>query len=347
MNGYLLDNLPENHPIKQDVHYFDEQYGGSNPLEIYLKAGPEASSLMDYQVLEALEKMESKLTELTGTDQFLSPLTLVKTINQAQNQGSAKAFVFPSPGQFQRMGRYLERAGEEINFKLLVNDHQEGRISGRSPDFGSYKMAQIRAAFEEFVSQEIDPQLLTIQWTGTAYLIDHGHQSVTIQMAKGLGVAFLVVGLIAGILFRSWRISLILLIPNVIPLIWMLGMMILLGIEFKLTTAILFTVAFGIAVDDSIHFMTRLRFELGKGKSLIYAMKRTVMETGRAIVLTTLILVMGFGLLIASDFGVTHFTGLLIAASLIVALLSDLLLLPVLLLPMKKVWEKKARKLIR
>lgn len=347
VNGYLLDNLPENHPIQQDVHYFDEQYGGSNPLEIYLKAGPEASSLMDYQVLEALEKVESKLTELTGTDQFLSPLTLVKTINQAQNQGSSKAFVFPSPGQFQRMGRYLERAGEEINFKLLVNDHQEGRISGRSPDFGSYKMAQIRAAFEEFVSQEIDPQLLTIQWTGTAYLIDHGHQSVTIQMAKGLGVAFLVVGLIAGILFRSWRISLILLIPNVIPLIWMLGMMILLGIEFKLTTAILFTVAFGIAVDDSIHFMTRLRFELGKGKSLIYAMKRTMMETGRAIVLTTLILVMGFGLLIASDFGVTHFTGLLIAASLIVALLSDLLLLPVLLLPMKKVWEKKARKLIR
>ncbi|MBN3518658.1 MMPL family transporter [Algoriphagus lutimaris] len=347
VNGYLLDNLPENHPIQLDVHYFDEQYGGSNPLEIYLKTGLDASSLMDYEVLEALEKVESKLAELTGTNQFLSPLTIVKTLNQAQNQGSVKAFVFPSPGQFQRMEKYLKRAGEELNFKLLLNDNQEGRISGRSPDFGSYKMAQIREEFQDFVNREIDPQILSLQWTGTAYLIDNGHQSVTVQMAKGLGVAFLVVGLIAGILFRSWRISLILLIPNIIPLIWMLGMMILLGIEFKLTTAILFTVAFGIAVDDSIHFMTRLRFELGKGKSLIYAIKRTVMETGRAIVLTTIILVMGFGLLIASDFGVTHFTGLLIAASLIVALLSDVLLLPILLLPMKKVWEKKAKKLIR
>lgn len=347
VNGYLLDNLPENHPIQQDVHYFDEQYGGSNPLEIYLKTGPEASSLLDYPVLKELEKVETKLRSLTGTNQMLSPLALVKALNQAQNQGSEKAFVFPSPGQFQRMGKYLKRANEELKFKVLVNENQEGRISTRSPDFGSYKMGQIRDEFREFVTQEVDPQLLTVQWTGTAYLIDQGHQSVTYQMARGLGVAFIIVGLIAGILFRSWRISFILLVPNIIPLIWMLGLMMLLGIEFKLTTAILFTVAFGIAVDDSIHFMTRLRFELGKGKNLIYAMKRTILETGRAIILTTIILVMGFGLLIISDFGVTHFTGLLIASSLVVALLSDLLLLPILLLPMKKVWEKKAKKLIR
>ena len=165
-------------------------------------------------------------------------------------------------------------------------------------------------------------------------------------MAKGLGVAFVLVGVIAGFLFRSWRISFILLIPNLVPLIWMLGLMYVLGIEFKLTTAILFTVAFGIAVDDSIHFMTRLRKELQTGKNLIYGLKRTFLETGGAIIQTTIILVAGFGLLIFSQFGVTHYTGLLIAAALIFALLADLFLLPLLLLPLKKKWDVKFRKRI-
>jgi predicted RND superfamily exporter protein len=121
----------------------------------------------------------------------------------------------------------------------------------------------------------------------------------------------------------------------------MLGLMYFLGVEFKLTTAILFTVAFGIAVDDSIHFMTRLKMELSLGKNLLYALKRTFLETGKAIVLTTLILVSGFAVLIFSRFGVTHYTGLLISSALVFALLADLFLLPVILLPMKKVWEKK------
>ncbi len=346
VNGFLLDNLPQDHPIQQDVNYFDQQFGGSNPLELYLESGSSSESLLEFKVLKELEKIEKKLAELIGSNQILSPLTIVKTLNQAQNQGNENAYVVPSPGQFKRMEKYLERDLNDFGLKMLSNQNRSGRLSARSPDFGTFKMSQIREEFNDYVNTEVDSSLVLVQWTGTAYLMDKGHKSVTVQMAKGLGFAFLVVGLIAGILFRSWRISFILLIPNVIPLIWMLGLMLLMEVEFKLTTAILFTVAFGIAVDDSIHFMTRLRLELGKGRSLIYAIKRTFLETGKAIFLTSLILVCGFGLLIFSEFGVTHFTGLLIAASLVFALLADLLLLPLLLLPMKKVWEKKAKKLL-
>jgi predicted RND superfamily exporter protein len=117
----------------------------------------------------------------------------------------------------------------------------------------------------------------------------------------------------------------------------------LLGVDFKLTTAILFTVAFGIAVDDTIHFMSKLKMELAKGKNLHYAIKRTFIDAGKAIGLTSVILVSGFGLLIFSQFGVTHFTGLLISFSLVFALLADLFLLPVLLFPLKKVWDMKVK----
>lgn len=342
VNGYLLDNLPLDHPIQEDFAFFDQQYGGSNPLEIFLEVGDSASTLLDLEVLKEIEKFEGKLIEAFGERQFISPLSLVKSLNQAQNQGSLAAFTFPSQGQYLRMRRYFDQVLKVEGPKVLLKDQKSGRISSRVADLGSLEMGKKRAEILAFVEEEINPQLLKVRWTGTGYLIDRGHESVTRQMFQGLLVAFGVVGLIAGFLFRSWRLSFILLIPNIIPLVWMLGLMYLLGIEFKLTTSILFTVAFGIAVDDSIHFMAKLKTELDGGQNLFYAIRRTFLEAGRAIILTTLILVSGFALLSFSQFGVTHFTGLLISSTLVFALLADLFLLPILLFPMKKVWDKKS-----
>ncbi|AMQ57597.1 efflux RND transporter permease subunit [Algoriphagus sanaruensis] len=334
INGFLLDNLPLNHPIQQDFAYFDQHFGGSNPLELYLEKGTSATNLLDFKVLLEIEKVEKKLSELIGGGDFVSPLGFVKILNQAQNQGNPKGFRTPSQGQYLRMRSYFTSALDFQQPKVLSEDLQSGRISGRAPDFGSLKMGEIRQEFLAFVAKEINPNLLKVRWSGTAYLIDRGHESVSIQMIKGLGLAFVLVGLIAGVLFKSWKMALVLLIPNVIPLVWMFGLMWIMGIELKLTTAILFTVAFGIAVDDTIHFMSKLHLELRKGKSFHYAVKRTFMEAGKAMILTTVCLVSGFGLLIFSQFGVTHFTGLLISCSLIFALLADLLLLPVLLFPL-------------
>jgi len=339
INGFLLDNLPTDHPIQQDFTFFDRQFGGSNPFEISIKTGSKASSLLDYEVLLELQKLENEVERIFGTAQILSPVTWVKLLNQGLNQGNEKAFKFPSLGQYNRMKRLLSGSSNKFTANYMTPDQKEGRLSARATDLGSDLMEKKRIELDVYVQKNINPLLLNVKWTGTAYLIDRGHASVSEQMAKGLIVAFILVGMIAGFLFRSWKISIIMLIPNLIPLIWMLGLMYILGIDFKLTTAILFTVAFGIAVDDSIHFMTRLRMELLKGKNLVYAIKRTFYEAGAAIILTSVILVSGFGLLIFSQFGVTHFTGVLIAFSLIFALLADLLLLPILILSLRKILE--------
>ncbi|SFH08735.1 hypothetical protein SAMN04487988_11656 [Algoriphagus hitonicola] len=343
INGFLLDNLPSDHPIQENFQYFDQGFRGSNPLEIYISVKDSSKSLLDYEVLKEIDAVENHLEKQLGSLTILSPNSLVKTLNQAQNQGDEKAYSLPSRGQFARLERILSRLPEKDKRQVLQNNNREGRISARTADLGSNRMGEIRKEFEAFVEEEIDGELLELRWTGTSFLIDKGHESVTWQMARGLGLAFLLVGAIAGYLFRSWRISLILLIPNVIPLIWMLGLMYFLGVEFKLTTAILFTVAFGIAVDDSIHFMSRLKMELAKGKSLFYAIKRTFLETGKAIILTSVVLVLGFAMLIFSQFGVTFYTGLLISSALLFALLADLILLPVLLLPMKKIISSKQK----
>ena len=335
IDGYILDNLPRNHELVEEFRFFDREFGGSKPLELYLEAVGKESSLLDLEVLQEIDKLETFIRDNYESAALLSPLTIVKKLNQSQNSGNPNAFTIPSRGQLLRMNSFIPEAIDMLPSKVLSADFKQGRISTRTEDFGSKKSKLLNTKLNNFLENYIDRDLLSVKLTGTSHLIDISHESVTWQMARGLGFAFLIVAVIMGFLFKSWRISTIVLVPNIIPLLWMLGVMGFLNIEMKLTTAILFTVAFGIAVDDSIHFMSKLKIELAKGKSWIYAIKRTFLETGKAIILTTAILVSGFSILIFSQFGVTYYSGLLISLALVFALFADLILLPVLLVQFK------------
>jgi uncharacterized protein len=341
INGYILDNLPSEHKLVEEFRFFDRNFGGSKPLEFSLEVGKKAENIFQMEVLKELDKFEGFLIENFETGAILSPLTLVKKLNQAQNSGNEKAYALPSKGQLIRLQSYLNEALALSPSKIVSEDLKRSRLSTRVEDYGSLRGMRLKEQMEKFLENEIDENYLEVRMTGTSHLIDISHESVTVQMLRGLGLAFFLVAVITGFLFKSWRISIIVLVPNVIPLIWMGGMMWAFGIDLKLTTAILFTVAFGIAVDDSIHFMSKLRLELSKGRTWLYALKRTFIDTGKAILLTTMILVSGFSVLIFSQFGVTYYSGLLISMSLAFALAADLLLLPLLLLYLGKGWKKK------
>jgi len=340
VNGYILDNLPREHELIEDFRFFDRNFGGSKPLEFSLESGNKAENIFQIEVLNELDKFEKFISETFESGTILSPLTLIKKLNQAQNSGNERAYAIPTKGQFIRLQAYIKEALNLSPSKIVSDDLKRGRLSTRVEDYGSLKGKRLKEQMDAFLKKEIDGDYLQIRMTGTSYLIDISHESVTVQMLRGLSLAFFLVAIITGFLFRSWRISIIVLIPNVLPLIWMGGMMWAFGIDLKLTTAILFTVAFGIAVDDSIHFMSKLRLELSKGRTWLYALKRTFIDTGKAIILTTLVLVSGFSVLIFSQFGVTYYSGLLISMSLVFALAADLLLLPILLLSLGKVWSK-------
>jgi uncharacterized protein len=341
VDGYILDNLPESHELVQDFVFFDENFGGSKPLEIYLQAGKDVPNLLQLEALQEIEKLEVFVQRTFQSSVVLSPLTLVKAINKAQNGGNSNAFILPSKGQLSRAINLMPRVSEQSTYTMLVNENREGRMAARTADMGSFEGNRLKVELNNFIADSLNKDILQVRLTGTSHLIDRSHETVTFQLAKGLGIAFLLVAIIAGMLFRSFRIAFTVLLPNVIPLLWMCGVMWVLDIDMKLTTAIIFTVAFGVAVDDSIHFMAKLKAELSRGKNLLYATKRTYMEAGKAILLTSIILVSGFSILIFSQFGVTFYAGLLISLALIFALMADLVLLPILLLPMQKVWKYK------
>jgi predicted RND superfamily exporter protein len=151
-------------------------------------------------------------------------------------------------------------------------------------------------------------------------------------MLEGLSLDVAVLMLIIGLIFKSWRMMLLSVLPNIIPLFVVGGLMGWVGVEMKVTISIIFSIAFGIAVDDTLHVLSRLKIELEKGYSLPMAMRITFLSTGKAMILTAMVIASGFSTLMLSDFKSTFYVGLLISLTLVIALVAELVLMPVLVI---------------
>lgn len=347
INTFMLEDIRENDPLKQDFFFFDEHFGGSKPFEMAILLKDSHKSFYEPAVLREIEELEQYLREEYGVQNILSPVMLVKSINKALHGGMQDYYTLPDaePG-FGRIRRVIQSLEASSLGIPLTADSLEltqsslsnkgitavGRISGKTPDFGSQLTNIKTRELEQFIQDNIDPELVQFRLTGTSLLIDKNANYLVDNMLQGLGIAFLVIAVIAGLLFRSLRMIIITLLPNVMPLLMVAGIMGLSGIYLKMSTSIIFTIAFGIAVDDTIHFVSKFRIELGKGKSVLYALKNTFLYTGKAIIITTIILSGGFLTLVLSSFGGTFYTGLLVSLTLVFAVVADLLLLPILII---------------
>ena len=174
-----------------------------------------------------------------------------------------------------------------------------------------------------------------------AYLIDRNNATLSTQLVGGMGVAVLLTGLIMLWFFRDPRMVLVALIPNLVPLVFIAGVMGFAGIDLKVSTAIIFTISFGIAEDDTIHMLAALRQHLREGRNPLYALKRTYLATGKAVTVTSLMLLSGFVTLISSDFASIRYMGILITLTLGFAFVAELLLLPALVVMLTKRGHRK------
>ena len=220
----------------------------------------------------------------------------------------------------------------DILKNYISRDGHSVRISGKMLDLGGHQMKVLNTAFYGYLAQNIDPQLLTVHLTGTGHLLDLNNESLSKNMINGLWLSVGFIALIVGWQFRSIRMIIICIIPNVIPGFVVAGFMGIADINLRVSTSIIFSIAFGIAVDDTIHIMSRLKQERNKGKSFLYALKRTYLSTGKAVVVTSIILSCGFLTLLLSDFTSSFYVGLLVGLTLLIAVICEMLLLPVLLI---------------
>lgn len=333
-NNYIMDDMDPKSEIKQDFNYFDDHFGGIRPFEVAVHLEDTSQSIWNKNVLNEIEKVENYLNEHYGVDIKNSLIQSVQVLNRASNAGRVSSFEVPeSKRKIRQIKRMLKIANQGRFLKSFLDSNEvRTRISGTIPDWGNLKTTEKNEAFKTFVKDSVNTDLLDVTLTGSAHLLDKNMSYMSSSLVQGLSFAILAVALLMGLLYRSVRMLIISIIPNVIPLVIIAGVMGLAGINLKITTAIVFTISFGIAIDDTIHFLSKFKLELNKGKSKLYALKRTYISTGKAIVLTSAILISGFLLLLMSSFMGTFYMGLMICITLFAAILADLFVLPLLLI---------------
>lgn len=328
VDTHLIEDIGKKDPVRKSMEFFESRSYGLRPFELGFEVKDSTKRIDDLDMLQELSKIQNYLSKDERLSPMLSMVTFLREGN-ALYRGEKK--VPETQQQVDELIGFAYQQGQgELVSKLISPDGREGRISARMPDIGNVAYETLTANLDEFVAANCDTTLFTYRSTGHAYLTEQNLKYVRSSLLNGLGIAFVVIGFVMGFLFKSWRMLLISLVPNVIPLIFTGGVMGIFGITLTASTALVFVIAFGIAVDDTIHFLNRYRMERQRGLSVDEAVTMTVLGTGKAMLITSLVLMGGFILLLASDFGGTLNTGLFTALTIVFALLADLLLLPVL-----------------
>ena len=334
INAYLYEELSAKDDFSKTLQFFENHFSGIRTFSMHLEVADSSSSILDLEILQQIDQLENYLLEDYGLRDVYTIATQVKRMNRLHHQGQPEAFVLPGDPDFlQYLTDKVLANREELSLhSILTADEKETQITGKMEDLGSAAIKERNRQLIAFIDSTLAPDLLKIHLTGNTLLLDKSNQIITYKLLYSLIFAIIVVSLLMGWMYRSLRISLLAILPNILPLLLMLGLIGWTGMGLKMSTVIVFTIAFGIAVDDTIHFMSRLKSELEAGISPLSAIANTYRSTGKAIVITSIILVLGFSVLLLSSFQTTFTTGLLVSLALLFALFADLLLLPVLLM---------------
>ncbi|TXB67908.1 efflux RND transporter permease subunit [Phaeodactylibacter luteus] len=335
-NYGIINNMPRGEKITEDFRFFEKHLTGFRPMEIavFAKNGHQAT---DWEVIREIAKVENYLKQYPYVQAVGSVTAVYKSINQMMAGNSPEAYRMPESEQqyerYQRMARQVPKLNVNV---LLSEDGTKARITSRIQDIGADSIKAMGERMDRWIVANTDTSAVAFQRTGTGLIIDKNAEYVRRDLLYGLGMAVVIVSFLMALLFRNVKMLLISLVPNIFPLILAGALLGFLGIELEAGVSIVFAVIFGIAVDDTIHFLSKYKLAKGKGLSREEAMKITFTETGKAIVLTSVILFFGFLVMLFSIHPPSVTIGLLISLTLVSALVSDLLLIPLMIRWMMK-----------
>lgn len=326
VNGKVFDELSEDTQPIQDAQFFSEELSPPFPMEFIIDTGRE-SGIIDSSFVHRLEGFSTHMQEIPEVKRVTTLSTLLKEVHRTM--APQEAVMHSIPGNEQLIAQYLlllEVSDTEFLERLADFSYQKVRLAAQIKDAGSYRVTEIRDSLSTYLDKNFPDSEITI--TGSTILSADLNGKIVNSLFKSILLAFILISAIMAFLFKNVRMVFISLVPNILPLLMVAGIMGFTGIDIKSSTAVIFTIAFGIAVDDSIHYMARLRVEMKRGRTLDEALNITTRKTGKAIIVTSLILIAGFGTLLTSVFSSTVYMGLLVCLTVFGALLADLLLLP-------------------
>jgi len=331
VNNFIIEELPHGDQLRNSFDFFDEHFTGMRTFDLALVVSNPDLEIFDYEIIEQINVLDDYLKNEYKVGSLISPAVIIKQCNQAHFGGDFSKYRIPEKEGYRQLQKIIKQLKKYKYLAAVVNkDQKNAKISGNIIDEGGYVHLRKNEALLAFAEEKCPD--LELHLTGMLHLIDKNNLFTTHSLLRSLGVAFLLVGIIMAFLYKSVKLVFIAIIPNVLPLLLVGMVMYLSGIYLKVSTALIFTVSFGIAVDDTIHFLGNLKLEMSRGKSLEKALKHTFITTGKSIILTSIILFVGFISLSLSEFSSSYYFGLLVSLSLMFAVIIDLTLLPVLLL---------------
>ena len=328
----LLEDLRPGNKLLDDMKVAENRMGAILPVEIILEImndGP-YEDIQDVEVMQFLDRVGAFMSAIPEIGKVMSVTQYIKEIHQAMNDGDPAFYHVPNSRNLISQYMLLYESEFETFFNL---DYTKLRIAAQIKDIDSRRSAEIEEEINNFIMANA-PSGVKAEVTGTAFIALRTNNYLVRNLAGSFFIAFIVVTLLMAILFRSVKMALISVVPNIIPMMMMAAVMGFFQVSLRPSTAMTFAIAFGIAVDDTLHYLTRYRMELSD-RHYQKANDATMMSTGVAMMSTTAILVSGFMVLTLSEFTFSIQFGILSSITILSALIGDLTFLPALLSQVK------------
>jgi predicted RND superfamily exporter protein len=350
--GYVVDDLPKKDPILLDLRYFEKNYNGVLPFEISIDTKKPNGVFADGgRTLYKINKLQKLFSQYPQFSKAVSVAEGVKFANQAYNGGEAKFYRLPGAMELQELADFSKddsKNNKNLVASVIDSTKRYTRVSIQMKDIGSIEMAKLVNELKPRIDSVFNFDYETNTWlpndrnyrvaiTGNSLMFLQGYQFLVRNLLESVLLAVILIAIVLYMLFMSPRMIFISVLPSLIPLIITAGIMGFFHIYIKPSTIIVFSIAFGIASDGTLYFLTKYRQELKLTHgSMSRAVSRTIKETGVSMIYTAIILFCGFGIFSASSFGGTAALGILISVTLFIAYCSNLILLPCFLLTLER-----------
>jgi len=343
VSGSIIEDMPKDKDFYHDIVFFEEEFGGILPFEVLIDTKKE-KGVMKLSTLKRMERLSETVEEIPQLSRPISVVDVIKYTKQAFYNGNPKYYQLPTSQDKNFILNYTKNSTNNNNLleNYVDSTGRYARITTFMKDAGTDKMELIEAQLMNKIAKEFPESKYDVSMTGKALIFLKGTNYLINNLVFSLSLAILLIALFMAFMFRSFRMILISLIPNIFPLLITAGLMGYLGVPIKPSTILVFSIAFGISVDDTIHFLAKYRQELKANnwriKESVYAALR---ETGVSMFYTSIVLFFGFLVFVVSSFGGTIALGGLVSITLLFAMLSNLLLLPSLLLSLEETIANK------
>lgn len=339
-SGSLTEDMPKSEAFFKDIIFFEKEFDGVMPLEITINT-KRKNGVMGLTTLKRMEELQESIEVFPELSKPLSIVNLVKYSKQAFYNGNPDFYELPTSQEQAFILSYAKNSAKNSQKDFIKSyvskDGSVARITTFMKDIGTGNMEKVENKLVLKINKIFPSDRYDVTLTGKAYVFQKGTKYLLDNLISSLLFAIFLISMLIVFMFRSFKMVVISLIPNLLPLIITAGLMGYFGIPLKPSTILIFSIAFGLSVDDTIHFLAQYRQELAnhnwKIKKSVFA---TLKEAGVSMFYTSVVLFSGFSVFMLSSFGGTIALGGLIAFTLFFGMLSNLLLLPCLVLTLNK-----------